>query len=435
MKKRRKGTHQTELGALLREAVERRASDIHLEPAPGGHRARLRVGDTLVDALAGATLPADAVQTLAKRAGLVRQPIDRPRLGALEETVAGRVVRFRASALPTAGGLLVSLHRPGELRSDLGALGILGRERLLLERTLLSPGGLVLFAGPSGSGKTTSLQTSLSWAAAQRRLVVSAEHPIEARLPGVHQVELEPDRGLDAEAVLPGLLLQDPDLIGFDEIRDWRTARAAVRAALAGTTAAATLAAPSSAAVVSRLLNFGTEPFLLTTTLRAAASQRLLPRLCSACRQPAAISNAEQVALEAPPQQHAFTAAGCSRCGGTGRQGRIAVYEVLELTPGIRELICNGASTAELHEEAVRLGQMTTLRRQALAYADLGEVAMADVLRLTPPDLTSLTGDPLNQLQGKLHLLSPEERERVNQWMEQRRQTRDGEVDALTSPP
>ncbi len=420
--------------SLLREAVERRASDIHLEPEPDGHHARLRVGETLVDALGGATLPADVVQHLAERCGLLREPLDKPRVGALDADVAGHVLRFRATALPTARGLLLALHRPADVRPDLTALGMPAPERLRVEQALLGHWGLVVFSGRAGSGKTSSLQTSLVWTAAQQRLVLSAEHPVETRLPGVHQVELDPDRGLDAEAVTPGLLLQDADLIGFDEIRDWRAARAAVRVAHAGQTAAATLAARSSADVVSRLFNFGIEPFLVINTLRTAVAQRLLPRLCRACRRPAVVSVGERATLEAPSGQRAFTAPGCAECGGSGRQGRIAVFEVLALTPPIQQLIIYGASTAELHVEAVKLGLMTTLRSQGLALADLGEVTAADVLRLTPPDLGSLSGDSVVPVRELLFANQPDVRERIEHLLEQHRQTRDGEIDSLAPP-
>jgi type II secretory ATPase GspE/PulE/Tfp pilus assembly ATPase PilB-like protein len=407
-----------EVESLLREALSRGASDIHLEPGP---RVRLRVGGVLVDA--SATLSGEAMAELAARCGA--QGMTRPRLCALTVAVDGREARFRTSALPVAGGLLLSLHHPGEVRPDLGALGMPAGARHTVEETLLSTGRLLLFSGPAGSGKTASLQTSLRWIAAQARLVVSAEHPVEALVPGVHQLELDPEHGLDAEAALPSLLLSGADLIGFDEIRDWRTARAAVRAALAGRSAAATIGCGEAAAVISRLLNLGIEPFLLTTTLAASVSQRLLFRLCPACRQPAAISDGERAALEAHDGQRAFTAPGCAECSGSGRRGRVALFEVLELAAPIQELILQGASTAELRFAAVQNGVMTTLRSQALALLDLGEVGLAEVLR-TPPDLASPGAEPLR---AKLLSLGPELRERLEQTLDQQRRLRDGERD------
>jgi len=251
------------------------------------------------------------------------------------------------------------------------------------------PYGMVLVTGPTGSGKTTTLYSALSRLNEVAWNISTAEDPVEFNFFGINQVQMHEDIGLNFAAALRSFLRQDPDIIMVGEIRDFETAEIGVKAALTGHLVLSTLHTNDAPGTISRLLNMGIEPFLVTASLNAVIAQRLCRRLCPDCKVPAPVD--EQALLDAgfAPDQigtfQAFDKVGCKNCNDRGFKGRVAVYEVMPMWDGLKELVINGASTAELKQEAIRLG-FRTLRMSALNKVKDGTTTLAEAVGNTAPD-------------------------------------------------
>jgi type IV pilus assembly protein PilB len=252
------------------------------------------------------------------------------------------------------------------------------------------PYGMVLVTGPTGSGKTTTLYSALSKLNEVSWNISTAEDPVEFNFFGINQVQVHEDIGLNFAAALRSFLRQDPDIIMVGEIRDFETAEIAVKAALTGHLVLSTLHTNDAPGTVSRLLNMGIEPFLVTASLNAIVAQRLCRKLCPDCKKPAAVE--DQALLDAgfsADEVGTFTLMdkgdGCKACSDRGYKGRVAVYEVMPLWDGLKELIIQGSSTAELKQEAIRLG-FRTLRMSALGKVKGGVTNLAEAVGNTAPD-------------------------------------------------
>jgi type IV pilus assembly protein PilB len=251
------------------------------------------------------------------------------------------------------------------------------------------PYGMVLVTGPTGSGKTTTLYSALAELNQPGVNISTAEDPVEYNLQGINQVQMKDEVGLNFAASLRSFLRQDPDIIMVGEIRDFETAEIAVKAALTGHLVLSTLHTNDAPSTVSRLLNMGVEPFLVTASTNLILAQRLGRKICKDCAAPIEI---EVKALEdaGMSEEHAATCKplrgrGCSMCSNTGYKGRIAFYEVMPFTEELKDLVLQGCSTAELKTEAVRLG-MKTLRMSGLAKVFEGVTSLDEVVRVTAPD-------------------------------------------------
>jgi len=255
--------------------------------------------------------------------------------------------------------------------------------------SIYQPYGMVLVTGPTGSGKTTTLYSALSELNQPGTNISTAEDPVEFNLEGINQVQMHDDIGLNFAAALRSFLRQDPDIIMVGEIRDFETAEIAVKAALTGHLVLSTLHTNDAPSTVTRLLNMGVEPFLVTASLNAVVAQRLARKICSECR--VEVETEYQALLDVgfteaqAKEVKTYQGAGCDTCGGTGYKGRIALYEVMPFGDRLKELVLQGCSSAELKAEMMKLG-IKTLRQSGLTKVAEGVTTIEEVVRVTAAD-------------------------------------------------
>ncbi len=371
---------------LITAAVEARASDIHLEPTEGALQVRLRVDGAMkeLDPLSAAMKTA-VISRIKVMAGLNIAERRMPQDGRLRLAVRGHDVDLRVATSPTiyGEGVVLRLLDRSRLTLDLDALGFDASLRKIFQETLKRPHGILLVTGPTGSGKTTTLYAALSTLNSPERKLLTIEDPIEYRLAGINQTQVAPGIGLTFAAALRSFLRQDPDIMMVGEIRDLETAQVAVQAALTGHMILSTLHTNSAAAAVTRLIDMGVEPFLITSTLNAVLAQRLVRRLCLQCREE--VKTDEPVGLSGKALGHGprhWRAHGCPACQGTGYLGRVAVLELLPMNEVISRLIMERAQAQEIEAAAVASGMRTMLEDGASKVA-AGLTTVEEILRVT----------------------------------------------------
>jgi general secretion pathway protein E len=370
---------------LISGAVEARASDIHLEPTEGALQVRLRVDGAMreLDPLP-ATMKSAVVSRIKVMAGLNIAERRLPQDGRLRLAVRGHDVDLRVATSPTihGEGVVLRLLDRSNLTLEFGALGFDQPLQARLQTVLAQPHGIVLVTGPTGSGKTTTLYAALAALNAPDRKLLTIEDPIEYRLAGVNQTQVAPGIGLTFAAALRSFLRQDPDIMMVGEVRDLETAQVAVQAALTGHMILSTLHTNSAASAVTRLLDMGVEPFLITSTLNAVLAQRLVRRLCEACREPIDVDGE---ALGLGDAGRTLTVAwrprGCPACGGGGYRGRIALLELLTASEDISRMILSRAEAQEIENNAVAAG-MRTMLEDGVAKIGAGLTTVEEVLRV-----------------------------------------------------
>jgi type IV pilus assembly protein PilB len=304
----------------------------------------------------------------------------------------GKEMDFRVSTLPTLFGekVVLRLLDKSNLQLDMTKLGFEEQQLGVFKDCIHRPFGMVLVTGPTGSGKTTSLYSALAELNKTSENISTAEDPVEFNLAGINQVQMHEDIGLNFAASLRSFLRQDPDIIMVGEIRDFETAEIAIKAALTGHLVLSTLHTNDAPSTVNRLLNMGIEPFLVASSVNCILAQRLARRVCPECRE-RDVEVTKQALLDAglseeeAAQAQIFKGRGCRNCSETGYKGRVAVYEVMELTEELKEFVLNGASAMELKREAIR-GGMTTLRRSSLNKLLEGVTTLSEVLRVSAAD-------------------------------------------------
>ncbi|HEY0711825.1 MAG TPA: ATPase, T2SS/T4P/T4SS family, partial [Polyangia bacterium] len=303
----------------------------------------------------------------------------------------GKEMDFRVSVLPTLFGekIVMRLLDKGNLQLDMTKLGFEPQQLADFKTALEAPYGLVLVTGPTGSGKTTTLYSGLQELNQISDNISTAEDPVEFNLPGINQVQVSDSIGLTFASALRAFLRQDPDTIMIGEIRDFETAEIAVKAALTGHMVLSTLHTNDASSTITRLLNMGVEPFLVTASVNLVEAQRLIRKICANCKQPIATPKDELKLLGAKDEEidtaTCFKGVGCERCSGSGYKGRIAVYEVLRFIEPLRELVLQGASSVEIKAEAIRQG-MRTLRMSGITKICQGISTVDEVGRITAAD-------------------------------------------------
>ncbi len=379
--------------SILDDAVTSRASDIHVEPHARGVRVRLRVDGVLREAM---DLPRSLGRQVTSRLKIMasmdiaerRLPQD----GRAAAKVNGQVVDLRVSTMPTLYGETVVLRvlpRGSDLVS-LEELGLSPGSRDLLTDALQRPQGLVLVTGPTGSGKTTTLYAGLAEVSDVTRNVLTLEDPVEVQLPGVNQTQIESRIGLTFARGLRTVLRQDPDVVLVGEIRDQETAQLAVEASFTGHLVLATLHTNNAPSAIARLVDLGAEPFLIASSVLLVLAQRLARRVCDGC---AVQDRPERKVLERlGPPPGGYDAAGpprfrvgsgCRLCEGSGEVGRVAITELLAVSPALRELVMERATERRLSDQARHDG-LVSLREDAAARAWKGEITAKEALRVTP---------------------------------------------------
>jgi len=371
---------------LLRQAVRADASDLHLEPHEDGLRARMRVDGTMQTVFDRRDVPARRVVSRLKV--MARLDIAETRLpqdGRIALRLGGRAIDLRLSTLPGHYGervVMRLLDRTSGLMA-LDRLGLATDQAALLQRLAGLPNGIVLATGPTGSGKTTTLYSLLQLADRAERNILTVEDPVEYDLPGISQTQVNADIGLTFARGLRSILRQDPDVILVGEIRDAETALVASEAALTGHLVFSSLHANNALSAVVRLRELGVDNYLISATLRGVVAQRLVRKLCPACRtiHPATEAEARTFsALGIAPPENLARPQGCPACDGTGFDGRIGIFDILEIDDSLREAIDSGA--AETRMRALTGRQASALFKAALARVAAGETSFDEVRRV-----------------------------------------------------
>jgi type IV pilus assembly protein PilB len=370
---------------LVTEALRDRASDIHLEPSDGIMRVRFRIDGALHDTL---SLPISMAGALVSRVKILANMniVERRKAqdGQFATEVDGRGIDVRVSTMATVFGEKCVMRVLDKSRSlyNLGQLGMPGDTRVMFDRMVRSPFGMVLCAGPTGSGKTTTLYATLNEIDERSRNVVTIEDPVEYVFPSINQIQTNEQAGITFADGLRAILRQDPDVILVGEIRDTETARIATQAALTGHFVLSSLHATDSVAALHRFLDMGIEAFLVASSILGVVSQRLVRRVCKACAT-SYEPTTEEITFykEAGGEGDEFVrGTGCHLCSDTGYLDRIGVYEFLRMTPEIRRLLVGWATQDELRRVAINQG-MRTLRTEGLALVDEGITTISEVIR------------------------------------------------------
>lgn len=375
---------------IIFQAIALHASDIHIEPQEKEVAVRYRIDGVLFNITAfSRALQAAVISRIKIMSDLDIAERRLPQDGRMGLMVEGRKVDFRVATMPTIFGEKAALRILDRDRAllDVERLDFQGSNREFFEKIIKHPHGIILITGPTGSGKTTTLYAILSSIATQNKNVITLEDPVEYVLPGINQVQINPRAGFTFASGLRAILRQDPDIIMVGEIRDQETARLAIHAALTGHLVLSTLHTNSAVGALSRLVDMGIEPFLISAALVGVVAQRLVRRVCRRCAEPypfSAIADVvrKQWGLDNEGWEEAvfLQPRGCSFCRDTGYQGRIALQEVLAITPAIREMITARAAESEIEQTAVQFG-MRTLWEDGLMKAAAGLTSLEEVMR------------------------------------------------------
>jgi type IV pilus assembly protein PilB len=378
---------------ILTDALKRGASDIHIEPYEKEFRVRFRVDGVLATVMQPPIKLKDAITSRLKIMAKLdisekRLPQDGRIMIKFQKEGRKKELDFRVSTVPTLFGekIVLRLLDKENLRLDMTKLGFEQESLTKFEKAILKPYGMVLVTGPTGSGKTNTLYSSVARLNTPETNIMTAEDPVEFQLPGINQVQMKEQIGLNFAAALRAFLRQDPNIILVGEIRDFETAEIAVKAALTGHLVLSTLHTNDAPATISRLMNMGIEPFLVATSVHLICAQRLVRRICANCKTELDIP--KQALLDAgftPDEVNSvkvYHGKGCQICNGSGYKGRAGLYEVMEITDELRELILVGASALELKKKSLEMG-MITLRRSGLIKCAAGVATLEEVLRET----------------------------------------------------
>ena len=379
---------------LLIDSLKRGASDIHIEPYEKDFRVRFRIDGILYNVMA---LPLRLKDPLTSRIKIMskldisekRLPQDGRIKIRLKIEDRGRDLDFRVSCLPTLWGekIVLRLLDKTKLMLDMTKLGFEPDSLEKFKRAINKPYGIVLVTGPTGSGKTNTLYSALASLNKPDINIMTAEDPVEFNLMGINQVQIRDNIGLNFAAALRSFLRQDPNIILVGEIRDFETAEIAVKAALTGHLVLSTLHTNDAPSTISRLVNMGIEPFLVGTAVNLIQAQRLIRRICKDCKQEdkeIPVKTLVEVGFSPDEAQGVklYKGRGCNTCNGTGYKGRVGLYEVMEITEGVRDLILVGATSVELRRKAIEEG-MLTLRMSGLEKIKQGITTIEEVLRET----------------------------------------------------
>ena len=378
---------------VLMSAIQKGASDIHIEPYEKELRVRYRIDGILYNIMAPPMKYRDAIVSRIKIMSKLdiaekRLPQDGRIKIRYNESGEPKEIDFRVSVLPTLFGekIVLRLLDKDKLMLDMTKLGFEPESLTKFEEAIARPWGMVLVTGPTGSGKTNTLYSSIAKINTPETNIMTAEDPVEFNLAGINQVQVKENIGLNFAAALRSFLRQDPNIILVGEIRDFETAEIAVKAALTGHLVLSTLHTNDAPSTINRLMNMGIEPFLVASSVHLICAQRLVRRVCANCKEanpmtPEALMqagfNAEDASSVTP-----MKGAGCDTCNNTGYKGRVGLYEVMAVTEELRELILVGASGLELRRKAVDEG-MITLRASGLRKVKDGLTSIEEVVRET----------------------------------------------------
>ena len=378
---------------ILTDSIKRGASDIHIEPYEKDFRVRFRIDGVLYEIMQPPMKLRDAITSRLKI--MAKLDISEKRLpqdGRIKIKMRlqgkNREMDYRVSVLPTLFGekIVLRLLDKENLMLDMTRLGFEQESLDKFEKAIFKPYGMVLVTGPTGSGKTNTLYSSISKVNSPETNIITAEDPVEFNLHGINQVQMKEQIGLNFAAALRSFLRQDPNIILVGEIRDFETAEIAVKAALTGHLVLSTLHTNDAPSTINRLMNMGIEPYLVATSVHLICAQRLVRRLCKDCKEEVNMPSQALIDIgygtDEASKVKLFKGKGCPTCNNTGYKGRVGLYEVMEITDAMREMILTGASSIELKNKAIEEG-MITLRGSGLRKIKAGQTTVEEVVRET----------------------------------------------------
>ncbi len=381
------------VSSLLVEAMNNRASDIHIEPLEKRLRVRFRIDGYLQEVqsppkkLQGAIISRLKIMTGSMSIAEKRVPQD----GRIQAKVGDKIVDLRVSTVPTVHGesIVMRILDKSSLMLGLPELGFLSDDQALFERLVQLPDGIILVTGPTGSGKTTTLYACLNYMNRPDRKIITVEEPVEYQMTGINQVQVNTEIGMTFPAALRAMLRQAPNIIMLGEIRDKETATIAINASLTGHLVLSTLHTNDAPGAVARLVDIGVQPFLVSSAVRAIMAQRLVRRLCNSCKQPSELTEYEANALDIDPGQLSkatpMRPVGCEKCRGKGFRGRLGIFEIMVADDEIRQMINHNATTLQLRQRTRELG-MRTLREDGIRKVLAGMTTAEEVISSTMGD-------------------------------------------------
>ncbi len=373
------------VNTLLAEAVKIGASDIHIEPYEKNVRVRYRVDGVLQEVMEPPLKLKNAIISRLKimsELDIAERRI--PQDGRIKIKIGNKKIDLRVSTLPTIFGekVVMRILDKSNLNIDLAKFGMEPKAEQDVLKAIACPYGMVLVTGPTGSGKTTTLYSCLQRLNVTELNIMTAEDPVEYNIDGINQVQVREEVGLTFAAALKAFLRQDPNIVMVGEIRDLETGSIATKAALTGHLVLSTLHTNDAPSTVNRMIDMGIEPFLVASSTVVIMAQRLVRRICENCKTEDKVPPEALADVGLPPETKVYKGRGCERCNGTGYSGRQGLYEVMPITPEIREMILDRCSAAELQKKAVELG-MLTLRQDGLIKIEKGITTIEEVLRET----------------------------------------------------
>jgi len=371
---------------ILTAGLKAKASDIHIEPSNDKVRVRFRVDGDLREFMTSDMSNHAPLVTRIKIMGEMdisekRKPQD----GRIETIIDSHLVDMRISALPTVYGekVVIRLLDRSSVVIDKKTLGLTNKDLLLIEKMMKYPQGMILVTGPTGSGKTTTLYTMLNELNVDSKNIITVEDPVEYRLNGINQVQVNLKAGLTFATGLRSILRQDPDIVMIGEIRDSETAQIAVRASITGHLVLSTLHTNDTASTIARLIDMGIEPYILSSSLAGIISQRLVKKLCNSCKRSHITTESEMKILGIDKPIEIFNKVGCSACGNTGYSGRTGIYEMMIVDKEVRENINNGASTDDIRKTVFNEdSDMKTLSKSCKNLIISGKTTLDELIRI-----------------------------------------------------
>ncbi len=379
---------------IMREALDQRATDIHVEPLEDDLRIRYRIDGVLHEVPVPPKIKMLQASVLSRIKIMAHLDIAERRIpqdGRINLEMQGHPIDVRVATIPTVSGESISLRLLARNRFDFGLLGLTADAERKIRELIAQPNGIILLTGPTGCGKSTSLYTFLSMLNTMERRIVTVEDPVEHKLPGVMQIAIKPEIELTFAVALRSILRGDPNVIMVGEMRDFETAEIAIRAALTGHLVFSTLHTNDAIGGITRLIDMGVQPFLVSSSVRAFLAQRLVRVLCPSCSKPMTHSPEflKQVGFPVAHADKIRQAVGCEQCRHTGYQGRAALFEICLISPVLQEMIAQNKSAEVLRARALHEG-MVPLRQDGWNRVIAGVTTIEEVVRVTSADVDLL---------------------------------------------
>ena len=376
---------------VIKEAIRRKASDIHIEPEVDGTRVRYRIDGILQDIL---NIPKENQNAVVVRIKIMARlditTIHTPQDGRFKLKIGNKEIDFRVSILPTTFGqkIVMRVLDKGSLDVGLEGLGFDKKSLVIIKRAIEKPFGMVLVTGPTGSGKSTTLYSIINELNTVERNIITIEDPVEYLIEGLTQIQTNPDIGLTFAEGLRAMLRQSPDVVMVGEIRDNETADIAIKASLTGQMVFATLHTNDAAGALTRLVDMDVEPFLVASSLILVSAQRLCRKICKHCKEPYDVPKKvrERLKLKLPKGVIFYHGKGCASCEETGYSGRMGITELLEIDDIIRDMLINGRSSDDIKKYACKENGMLTLWDDAVAKCAAGQMPLEEALRIASKD-------------------------------------------------